>query len=93
MFRREASRPSGESLTSERAIELLAERLRDNKLICLMSDRDLTRSGVEVDFFGEATAQASPELVSEQVNVVSAGSVTWADADAIYSNSVIVIGD
>ena len=45
------------------------------------------------DFFGEATAQASPELVSEQVNVVSAGSVTWADADAIYSNSVIVIGD
>ncbi|WP_006246629.1 phosphatidylinositol mannoside acyltransferase [Mycolicibacterium tusciae] len=35
--------------------ELLAERLRDNKLVCLMSDRDLTRSGVEVDFFGERT--------------------------------------
>jgi KDO2-lipid IV(A) lauroyltransferase len=35
--------------------EVLAERLRENRLICLMSDRDLTRSGVEVDFFGEAT--------------------------------------
>ena len=35
--------------------ELLAERLRENKLVCLMSDRDLTRSGVEVAFFGERT--------------------------------------
>ena len=35
--------------------EVLAERLRANGLVCLMSDRDLTRSGVEVDFFGEAT--------------------------------------
>ncbi len=35
--------------------ELLATRLRENKLVCLMADRDLTRSGVEVDFFGERT--------------------------------------
>jgi len=35
--------------------EVLAERLRDNKLICLMADRDLTRAGVQVDFFGEPT--------------------------------------
>jgi KDO2-lipid IV(A) lauroyltransferase len=35
--------------------ELLAERLRENKFVCLMSDRDLSRSGVEVDFFGERT--------------------------------------
>lgn len=35
--------------------EVLVERLRDNKIVCLMADRDLTRSGVEVDFFGEAT--------------------------------------
>lgn len=34
---------------------ILAERLRDNGLVCLMSDRDLTRSGVQVDFFGEPT--------------------------------------
>jgi phosphatidylinositol dimannoside acyltransferase len=35
--------------------EILAERLRANGLVCLMSDRDLTKSGVQVDFFGEAT--------------------------------------
>ena len=35
--------------------DLLADRLRDNRFVCLMADRDLTRRGVEVDFFGEAT--------------------------------------
>ncbi|MDV3124963.1 phosphatidylinositol mannoside acyltransferase [Mycobacterium sp. 21AC1] len=35
--------------------ELLAERLRENKFVCLMAERDLTRQGVEVDFFGEPT--------------------------------------
>ena len=35
--------------------EALAERLRANKFVCLMAERDLTRSGVEVDFFGEPT--------------------------------------
>ena len=35
--------------------EVLAERLRGNGLVCLMSDRDLTRAGVQVDFFGEPT--------------------------------------
>jgi KDO2-lipid IV(A) lauroyltransferase len=35
--------------------EVLCERLRDNRLVCLMAERDLTRTGVEIDFFGEAT--------------------------------------
>jgi KDO2-lipid IV(A) lauroyltransferase len=35
--------------------ELLCERLRDNRFVCLMAERDLTRNGVEVDFFGDAT--------------------------------------
>jgi phosphatidylinositol dimannoside acyltransferase len=35
--------------------ELLRERLRDNKVVCLMAERDLTRTGVQVDFFGEPT--------------------------------------
>jgi lauroyl/myristoyl acyltransferase len=35
--------------------EVLSERLRANKFVCLMADRDLTRSGVQVDFFGEPT--------------------------------------
>jgi phosphatidylinositol dimannoside acyltransferase len=35
--------------------EVLVERLRANGLVCLMAERDLTRNGVEVDFFGEPT--------------------------------------
>jgi phosphatidylinositol dimannoside acyltransferase len=35
--------------------EVLAERLRANRAVCLMAERDLTRSGVEVKFFGEPT--------------------------------------
>ncbi|ARG60464.1 phosphatidylinositol mannoside acyltransferase [Mycobacterium kansasii] len=35
--------------------EVLCERLRANRVVCLMAERDLTRSGVEVNFFGEPT--------------------------------------
>lgn len=35
--------------------EVLRERLHDNGVVCLMADRDLSRSGVQVDFFGEPT--------------------------------------
>ncbi len=35
--------------------EVLADRLRANRVVCLMAERDLTRSGVEVQFFGEPT--------------------------------------
>jgi KDO2-lipid IV(A) lauroyltransferase len=36
-------------------VEVLRERLRQNKVICLLADRDLSRNGIEVDFFGERT--------------------------------------
>jgi KDO2-lipid IV(A) lauroyltransferase len=35
--------------------EILADRLRSNGIVCLMADRDLSRRGVQVDFFGEPT--------------------------------------
>ncbi len=34
---------------------VLKERLHANRIICLPADRDLSRSGIEVQFFGEAT--------------------------------------
>lgn len=40
---------------SQPPFEVLCERLRDNRVVCLMAERDLTRTGVQVDFFGEAT--------------------------------------
>ena len=34
---------------------VLLGALRDNRIVCLLSDRDLTGDGIEVDFFGERT--------------------------------------
>ncbi len=33
----------------------VSRALRDNQVVCLLSDRDLTRDGIEVEFFGERT--------------------------------------
>jgi KDO2-lipid IV(A) lauroyltransferase len=37
------------------AYRLLMERLRANKIVCLVADRDLSRRGIPVTFFGEET--------------------------------------
>jgi phosphatidylinositol dimannoside acyltransferase len=45
--------------------DVLAERLRAGGTVCLLGDRDMTASGVEVDFFGErATMPAGPALLA-----------------------------
>jgi phosphatidylinositol dimannoside acyltransferase len=45
--------------------ELLTERLRANGVICLLGDRDLTRNGIEVTFFGARTKMpAGPALLA-----------------------------
>lgn len=33
----------------------VSRALRDNRIVCLLSDRDITHDGVEVEFFGERT--------------------------------------
>jgi KDO2-lipid IV(A) lauroyltransferase len=42
--------PLGPGVSTE-----LLRALRDNRIICLLSDRDLSGDGVEVEFFGERT--------------------------------------
>lgn len=37
------------------SFRVLLRRLRENKVVCLVGDRDLTRSGLPVTFFGEET--------------------------------------
>jgi phosphatidylinositol dimannoside acyltransferase len=45
--------------------QVLAERLRQNRVVCLVADRDLSRTGVPVDFFGEkATMPSGPALLA-----------------------------
>ena len=38
--------------TEQKVLPTLAERLNSGKLVALVADRDLSKSGVEVDFFG-----------------------------------------
>jgi lauroyl/myristoyl acyltransferase len=47
------------------ATEVLAERLRSGEVVCLVADRDLSRKGVQVQFFGEPTRMpAGPALLA-----------------------------
>jgi phosphatidylinositol dimannoside acyltransferase len=62
--------------------EILCERLRDNRVVCLMADRDLTRSGVEVDFFGEATRMpAGPAKLAIEAGAVLCAAHCWFTDD------------
>jgi KDO2-lipid IV(A) lauroyltransferase len=46
---------------------VLAQRLRAGKLVCIVADRDLSATGVEVDFFGEkALLPAGPAALAVQ---------------------------
>lgn len=50
---------------ASRAFDTMAERLRAGRLVCLVADRDLSRNGVEVTFFGEsARMPAGPALLA-----------------------------
>ncbi|HTZ45607.1 MAG TPA: phosphatidylinositol mannoside acyltransferase [Jatrophihabitans sp.] len=45
--------------------EVLTERLRAGEVVCLVADRDLSRTGIEVDFFGEpARMPAGPAVLA-----------------------------
>jgi KDO2-lipid IV(A) lauroyltransferase len=42
---------------------VLAQRLRAGKLVCILADRDLSDTGIEVDFFGEKALMAAGAAV------------------------------
>ncbi|MEU2895497.1 phosphatidylinositol mannoside acyltransferase [Streptomyces sp. NPDC001273] len=62
------------------AFGTLARRLRDGGLVCLVADRDLSSSGVEVDFFGEtARMPAGPALLAQQTGARLLPVTLWYD--------------
>ncbi|MFF1419032.1 phosphatidylinositol mannoside acyltransferase [Streptomyces sp. NPDC058280] len=64
--------------TGGSAFGTLARRLRAGGLVCLVADRDLSSSGVEVDFFG-ATARmpAGPALLAQQTGALLLPVTLW----------------
>lgn len=62
--------------------ELLSERLTANRLVCLMAERDLTRSGVPVEFFGEPTRMpAGPAKLAIETGAALLSAHCWFDGD------------
>ena len=62
--------------------EVLCERLRDNRAVCLMAERDLTRTGVEVDFFGEPTRMpAGPAKLAIETGAALLPAHCWYEGD------------
>ncbi|MBP2708084.1 phosphatidylinositol mannoside acyltransferase [Microbispora sp. RL4-1S] len=67
---------------SAMAFGVLAQRLRQNRPVCLPAERDLTASGVEVDFFGARTRMvAGPALLSVQTGAPLLPAVLWFEGD------------
>ncbi|WP_416362195.1 phosphatidylinositol mannoside acyltransferase [Mycobacterium sp.] len=63
--------------------EVLGERLRDNRAVCLMAERDLTRTGVQVEFFGEPTRMpAGPAKLAIATGAALLPAHCWYEDDA-----------
>lgn len=71
------------------AFGTLARRLRDGGLVCLVADRDLSSSGVEVDFFGEtARMPAGPALLAQQTGALLLPVTLWYDDSPVMQGRV-----
>ncbi|MFF1450825.1 phosphatidylinositol mannoside acyltransferase [Streptomyces sp. NPDC058274] len=75
--------------TGSSAFGTLARRLRDGGLVCLVADRDLSASGVEVKFFGEATRMpAGPALLAQQTGALLLPVTLWYDESPVMQGRV-----
>ncbi|MFQ3557665.1 phosphatidylinositol mannoside acyltransferase [Streptomyces gramineus] len=71
------------------AFGTLARRLRDGGLVCLVADRDLSASGVEVDFFGgTARMPAGPALLAQQTGAYLLPVTLWYDGTPVMKGRV-----
>jgi lauroyl/myristoyl acyltransferase len=64
------------------AFGILAQRLRAGKLICLPADRDVTGSGIEVEFFGEKARMAvGSAALAERTGAALFPAILWYEGD------------
>jgi phosphatidylinositol dimannoside acyltransferase len=59
----------------------LAQRLRAGKLVCLVSDRDLKETGVEVEMFGEKARIAATAALAVHTGAALMPVGTWFEGD------------
>ncbi|MEU7003975.1 phosphatidylinositol mannoside acyltransferase [Nonomuraea sp. NPDC046570] len=60
----------------------LAQRVRRGGVVCLPAERDLTKSGVEVEFFGSPTkVPAGPPLLAVKTGAALLPAIMWFEGD------------
>lgn len=75
--------------TGGSAFGTLARRLRAGGLVCLVADRDLSASGVEVKFFGEsAKMPAGPAILAARTGALLLPVTLWYDASPVMRGRV-----
>ncbi|WP_046505667.1 phosphatidylinositol mannoside acyltransferase [Streptomyces odonnellii] len=75
--------------TGGSAFGALARRLRSGGLVCLVADRDLSASGVEVEFFGQtARMPAGPALLAQQTGALLLPVTLWYDDSPVMRGRV-----
>lgn len=71
------------------AFGTLARRLRSGGLVCLVADRDLSASGVEVKYFGEtARMPAGPALLAQQTGALLLPVTLWYGAEPLMQGQI-----
>ena len=64
------------------AFGILAQRLRAGQLVCLPADRDVTGSGIEVEFFGEkAKMMVGSAALAERTGAALFPAILWFEGD------------
>lgn len=75
--------------TGGAAFGALARRLRSGGLVCLVADRDLSASGIEVKFFGDtARMPAGPAMLSLQTGAPLLPVTLWYDGTPVLQGRV-----
>ncbi|MCX4646681.1 phosphatidylinositol mannoside acyltransferase [Streptomyces sp. NBC_01446] len=71
------------------AFGTLARRLRAGGLVCLVADRDLSESGVEVKFFGDtARMPAGPAILAQQTGALLLPVTLWYDESPVMHGRI-----
>ena len=67
------------------AFEILKERLAAGRLVGLVSDRDLSRRGVDVDFFdGRARMAAGPAALAVATGAILMPAALWVEGGTVH---------
>lgn len=75
--------------TGGSAFGTLARRLRAGGLVCLVADRDLSASGVEVKFFGDtARMPAGPAMLAQHTGAVLLPVTLWFDDSPVMKGRI-----